>query len=54
MWWNFIGRSHADIAEAREAWMAGDRFGEVSGYDGDRLPAPGLPTVALKPRGRVR
>ncbi|MFI9231249.1 pirin family protein [Streptomyces rimosus] len=54
MWWNFVGRSHADIAEAREAWMAGDRFGEVRGYDGDRLPAPGLPTVALKPRGRVR
>ncbi|WP_030374762.1 pirin family protein [Streptomyces rimosus] len=54
MWWNFVGRSHADIAEAREAWMAGDRFGEVRGYDGDRLPAPELPTVALKPRGRVR
>ncbi|KEF09458.1 MULTISPECIES: pirin family protein [Streptomyces] len=54
MWWNFVGRSHADIAEAREEWMAGDRFGEVHGYDGDRLPAPELPTVALKPRGRVR
>ncbi|MEN2420721.1 pirin family protein [Streptomyces rimosus] len=54
MWWNFVGRSHADIAEAREEWMAGDRFGEVRGYDGDRLPAPELPTVALKPRGRMR
>ncbi|MFH8748247.1 pirin family protein [Streptomyces rimosus] len=54
MWWNFVGRSHADIAEAREGWMAGDRFGEVRGYDGDRLPAPELPMVALKPRGRVR
>ncbi|WP_030671348.1 pirin family protein [Streptomyces rimosus] len=55
MWWNFIGRSHADIARAREEWMAaGNRFGEVRGYDGDRLPAPELPMVALKPRGRVR
>ncbi|CAM5447941.1 Pirin family protein OS=Streptomyces rimosus subsp. rimosus (strain ATCC / DSM 40260 / JCM 4667/ NRRL 2234) OX=1265868 GN=SRIM_022310 PE=3 SV=1 [Streptomyces rimosus subsp. rimosus] len=43
MWWNFVGRSHADIAEAREEWMAGDRFGEVHGYDGDRLPAPNFP-----------
>ncbi|GHJ42155.1 hypothetical protein Sm713_77640 [Streptomyces sp. TS71-3] len=54
MWWNFIGRSHEEIAQAREDWMTGPRFGEVHGYDGDRLPAPELPPVALKPRGRVR
>ncbi|MFD4633483.1 pirin family protein [Streptomyces sp. NPDC058284] len=54
MWWNFIGRSHEDIAQARADWMTGTRFGEVRGYDGDPLPAPELPSVPLKPRGRVR
>ncbi|MFD9967763.1 pirin family protein [Streptomyces sp. NPDC059011] len=53
MWWNFIGRSHEDIANAREEWVSGSRFGVVEGYDGGRLPAPELPPVALKPRGRV-
>ncbi|MFJ6434247.1 pirin family protein [Streptomyces sp. NPDC091416] len=51
MWWNFIGRSHEDIAEARTAWQnASDRFGDVDGYDGDRLPAPALPNATLAPR----
>jgi quercetin 2,3-dioxygenase len=54
MWWNFVGRSHAEIEAARLDWMEGPRFGEVKGYDGGRLPAPALPPVALKPRGRVR
>ncbi|MEU8706630.1 pirin family protein [Streptomyces sp. NPDC048565] len=54
MWWNFVGRSHEEIEEARRAWAEGSRFGEVHGYDGGRLPAPALPPVALKPRGRVR
>lgn len=54
MWWNFIGRSHEEIEAARKDWMEGPRFGEVTGYDGTRLPAPELPPVALKPRGRVR
>ncbi|MFF3957816.1 pirin family protein [Streptomyces sp. NPDC001890] len=54
MWWNFIGRSHEEIEEARQAWAEGSRFGEVKGYDGDRLPAPELPPGPLKPRGRVR
>lgn len=54
MWWNFIGRSDEEIAQARSDWMADARFGEVHGYDGGRLPAPELPPVALKPRGRVR
>ncbi|MFF9425158.1 pirin family protein [Streptomyces sp. NPDC014746] len=52
MWWNFIGRSHEDIAEAREAWeQASDRFGEVDGYPGARLPAPALPHARIAPRG---
>ncbi|NGN67415.1 pirin family protein [Streptomyces sp. A7024] len=54
MWWNFIGRSHDDIARAREDWASGSRFGEVHGYDGDRLAAPALPPTPLKPRGRTR
>ncbi|MFP1625628.1 pirin family protein [Streptomyces sp. 5K101] len=54
MWWNFIGRSHEEIEAARTDWMESSRFGEVHGYDGGRLPAPTLPPVALKPRGRVR
>ncbi|MEU1286115.1 pirin family protein [Kitasatospora sp. NPDC005856] len=55
MWWNFIGRSHEDIARAREEWQAAsDRFGAVQGYPGDRLPAPELPGIPLKPRGRTR
>ncbi|MFJ1749346.1 pirin family protein [Streptomyces sp. NPDC088116] len=54
MFWNFIGRSQKEIEEARQAWMEGSRFGEVHGYEGERLPAPELPPVPLKPRGRVR
>ncbi|MFG2537685.1 pirin family protein [Streptomyces sp. NPDC048511] len=54
MWWNFVGRSHEEIEQARSDWMTSARFGDVHGYDGGRLPAPQLPPVALKPRGRVR
>lgn len=54
MWWNFVGRSQDEIRQAREDWMNGDRFGTVRGYDGAPLPAPALPAVPLKPRGRVR
>ncbi|MGW0998833.1 pirin family protein [Streptomyces sp. NPDC002523] len=51
MWWNFIGRSHEDIATAREEWQnASDRFGAVEGYPGDRLPAPALPNAVITPR----
>jgi hypothetical protein len=53
MWWNFVGRSHEDIAEARAAWADGERsarFGTVHGYAGGPLPAPPLPTTRLTPR----
>jgi hypothetical protein len=53
MWWNFVGRSHDEIVGFRADWGAGDRFGDVRGYDGDPLPAPPLPTTRLKPRGRL-
>ncbi|MFE7123036.1 pirin family protein [Streptomyces sp. NPDC057617] len=54
MWWNFIGRSTEDIAQAREDWTTGTRFGTVHGFEGPRLPAPTLPPTPLKPRGRTR
>ncbi|OBG36475.1 pirin [Mycobacterium alsense] len=53
MWWNFVGRSHDDIAGYRRLWEdADDRFGAVTGYRGPvtRLPAPPLPTTRLLPR----
>ncbi|MFD7923912.1 pirin family protein [Streptomyces sp. NPDC059740] len=54
MWWNFVGRSHEDIEQAREEWTTGTRFGRVTGYEGGPLPAPELPKVRLKPRGDLR
>ena len=56
MWWNFIGRSHEEIVEQREAWNGTgladvpQRFGEVADFEGDRLLAPPLPNTRLKPR----
>jgi len=52
MWWNFVARTHKEIVEAREDWMAGRRFGTVSGYAGQPLPAPTMPTTRLKARDR--
>jgi hypothetical protein len=54
MWWNFVGRDHDEIVEARADWAAGARFGEVRGYDGAPLAAPPMPITRLVPRGRVR
>lgn len=56
MWWNFIARSHEEIVEQRAAWNGTGlrdvpaRFGEVRGFDGDRLLAPPMPTTRLQPR----
>ncbi len=52
--WNFVGRRHDEIVQAREDWTAGRRFGPVHGYRGDPLPAPPMPNAPLKPRGRHR
>ncbi|HOA28197.1 MAG TPA: hypothetical protein PKG51_11860, partial [Arachnia sp.] len=55
MWWNFVGRSHDEILAYRQGWEAGTiRFGSVKGYAGPvaRIPAPPLPAVRLRPRGR--
>jgi quercetin 2,3-dioxygenase len=44
MWWNFVGRSRAELAQAVADWNAGDaRFGTVHGYPGERLVAPAPP-----------
>lgn len=60
MWWNFVARSHEEIADAREAWEAegaGDaaapaRFGRVVDHGHERIPAPPLPAVRLTRRRR--
>lgn len=48
LWWNFVGRSKDDIAQARHDWELDAesryaRFGRVDGYDGTPLIAPALP-----------
>ncbi|MGM1017051.1 MAG: pirin family protein [Actinomycetota bacterium] len=53
MWWNFAGRTHEEIVEARDDWEAGsDRFGHVVGHGAERIPAPPIPPVRLMPRHR--
>ena len=56
MWWNFVGRSHEDVAQARTDWENRDlsRFPDVVGHPPEeRIPAPPLPAVRLKPRSRA-
>ena len=44
IWWNFVGHSKAEIAEAQHEWEHGsDRFGDVPGFDGTRLMPPPIP-----------
>ena len=66
MWWNFVGRSHEEIAGFREEWqtqIAGEdgtvadsqqvsagRYGVVLGDHLPPIPAPLLPHVRLRPR----
>jgi len=42
MWWNFVARTQDEIREARADWEAHRRFGDVTAYDGPRIPAPEL------------
>ncbi|MCA9693996.1 MAG: pirin family protein [Nannocystaceae bacterium] len=42
LWWNFVARTRAEIERAHATWAA-DGFGDVRGYDGERLRAPALP-----------
>ncbi|MEA5154365.1 pirin family protein [Raineyella sp.] len=64
MWWNFLGRTHAEIANYRANWQAAighsdgegtnpRQYGPVTALT-DRespIPAPLLPPVHLRPRG---
>ena len=66
MWWNFVGRTHEEVVQAREEWqaqitrdgavatdgqdVADGRFGVVVGEHLPPVPAPALPTARLKPR----
>jgi redox-sensitive bicupin YhaK (pirin superfamily) len=60
MWWNFIGRSHEDVAGFRDAWerqratVPGGTPGPYGVFPDvwtDVLPAPVLPSVRLRSRG---
>lgn len=50
MWWNFVGRTHEEIAQARQDWQEGTRFGTVVDDENPPLPAPALPGARLRPR----
>ena len=50
MWWNFVGRNHEEIEQARRDWEEGTRFGTVVDDANPPLPAPALPHVRLQPR----
>ena len=55
MWWNFVGRDHAQVAQARADWESptrAERFGTVVGHGDERIPAPELPNIRLTPRRR--
>ncbi|QLY32357.1 pirin family protein [Nocardia huaxiensis] len=55
MWWNFVARSHEEIESARTDWENHDldRFADIAGHTPDqRIPAPPLPGLHLKPRKR--
>lgn len=50
MWWNFVARSKQELSAACREWNGADaKFGEVRGYDGDRLQAPTPPWDAAAP-----
>ncbi len=55
LWWNFLGRDHDEVLRHREDWNgAGEpgspsRFGEVPGFEGERMLAPPMPNVRLRP-----
>jgi redox-sensitive bicupin YhaK (pirin superfamily) len=47
MWWNFVGRTHDELAQAREDWEQHRRFGEVKAYRGPRMAAPEMLSTFL-------
>lgn len=60
MWWNFIGRTHDEVAGYRADWQrerddqsdpGSSRFGPFPSEWSETIPAPILPNVRLRPRG---
>lgn len=43
IWWNFVARTREEMKEAKHAWDQHTRFGEVHGFQGERLLSPELP-----------
>ena len=48
LWWNFVGRTAADMVQATQDWNHGDRFGEVPGTTLRRLAAPDVAGLHLR------
>ena len=49
LWWNFVARNEAEIIQATNDWNTqSGRFGEVKGYEGERLVAPGTEGLHLR------
>lgn len=49
LWWNFVAGNRDAISRATLDWNAGRGFGEVQGYDGERLRAPLPPWLQATP-----
>ncbi len=49
LWWNFVARSEAELIQATNDWNSSDRFGDVNGYDGERLVAPSVDALGRSP-----
>ncbi|HEX5352738.1 MAG TPA: pirin family protein [Rhodanobacteraceae bacterium] len=50
LWWNFVARTQAEMAEAVHAWNEGHRFGEVHGSPSHPLIAPDVSKLHLRDR----
>ena len=48
LWWNFVGRTADEMAQATHDWNHGDRFGEVPGTKLRRLVAPDIAALHLR------
>lgn len=42
IWWNFVARTKEEMLAAANAWNNQTAFGEVKGYQGERLTPPSL------------
>jgi redox-sensitive bicupin YhaK (pirin superfamily) len=55
MWWNFLGRSHDEVAAYRAEWAErAPRFPPVVDRDERVMEAPVMPSVPLRPRPHRR